>query len=226
MWPVIQRRESTHLTQTTNSFVCYVGVAYQLAGGIVSERANGLTAHMKVMGLLDSSRILYVLRHFFLYCALESKRRSWHISISVAYLPAWIAVGLTWHYWVFSSSSVALILIVHLLLGLTLASWSFFVAVPFGKSPQLAAVVTTLSSILLAILALAFKQATNGTAFVFTLLFPPGFYIFAIRAIGGWEGRQMATDVARADPDNHSALMFQLIAALVSCSDGTSLLFF
>ena len=45
-------------------FICYVGIAYQLPGAISGERANGLTAHMKAMGLLDSARILYSLIHF------------------------------------------------------------------------------------------------------------------------------------------------------------------
>ncbi|KAF8640810.1 hypothetical protein AX17_000459 [Amanita inopinata Kibby_2008] len=179
-------------------FICYVGIAYQLPGSVAGERALGLTAHMKAMGLLDSSRIL-----------------SWHVSVSLAYLPAWIIVGLTWHYRIFSASNAGLILVVHLLLGLSLASWSFFVAVPFGKSPQLAAVVSTFLSILFAILALVFKSARDGPAFIFTLLFPPGFYIFATRAISGWENHLMPTNVIGADPDTHLRLLPQLIAAIV-----------
>ncbi|KAM6499563.1 hypothetical protein JOM56_005071 [Amanita muscaria] len=179
-------------------FVCYIGIAYQLPGAIAGERANGLTAHMKAMGLRDSARIL-----------------SWHVTISLVYLPAWIVVGLTWHYRIFSSSNVGLILVVHLLLGLTLASWSFFVAAPFGKSPQLAAVVTTFLCILFAILALVLQHAKNGTVFIFTLLFPPAFYVFAIRAIGGWELQQMPTNVVKADPTNHLILLYPLIAAII-----------
>jgi len=41
-------------------FVCFVGIAYQLPGAIAGERASGITAHMKAMGLLDSARILHV----------------------------------------------------------------------------------------------------------------------------------------------------------------------
>ncbi|KAF8634881.1 hypothetical protein AX15_000635 [Amanita polypyramis BW_CC] len=179
-------------------FICYIGIAYQLPGGIAGERANDLTAHMKAMGLLDSARIL-----------------SWYISISLPYLPAWIIVSLVWHYRIFSASNAGLILVVHLLLGLTLASWSFFIAAPFGKTPQLAAVVTTLLSIVLAILALVFKDAGDGSAFIFTLLFPPGFYVFAIRAICGWENHSMPTNVIQADPDSHLTLLPQLIAAII-----------
>lgn len=41
------------------SFVCYIGIAYQLPGAFTAERANLLTSHMKAMGLLDSARIMY-----------------------------------------------------------------------------------------------------------------------------------------------------------------------
>lgn len=39
-------------------FICYVGISYQLPGSFGGERANLLTAHLKVMGLLDSARIM------------------------------------------------------------------------------------------------------------------------------------------------------------------------
>lgn len=140
---------------------------------------------------------------------------SWHISISLAYLPAWIIVAIIWHFRIFTATNVGLVIVIHLLLGLTLASWSFFVATPFGKSPQLAAVASTFLAIVFAILALVFSRASTGAAFVFTLIFPPGFYIFAIRAVCGWEVHQIATNVLQPDPDNALRLLPLIIAAIV-----------
>jgi hypothetical protein len=100
---------------------------------------------MKAMGLLDSARIT-----------------SWHLSNSVVYLPAWIIVSLVWRSQIWVLTNVLLILVVHILLGLTLASWSFFIAAPFGKSPQLAAVASTFLSILFAIVALILKGVFLG----------------------------------------------------------------
>jgi hypothetical protein len=97
---------------------------------------------MKAMGLSDSARV-----------------SSWHLSNSLVYLPAWIIVSLVWRSQIWVLTNVLLILVVHILLGLTLASWSFFIAAPFGKSPQLAAVASTFLSILFAILALIIKGA-------------------------------------------------------------------
>lgn len=142
--------------------------------------------------------------------------RSWHLSISLAYLPAWIIVALTWHYQIFTETNGGLVLVVHLLLGFSLASWSFFVAAPFGKSPQLAAVVSTFLSILFAILALVFSHASTIVATIFTLIFPPGFYIFAIRAMCGYENHLMPTNLLKPDPDDHLTLLPILIACIVS----------
>ncbi|KAJ3739785.1 hypothetical protein DFH05DRAFT_1530053 [Lentinula detonsa] len=179
-------------------FVCFVGIAYQLPGAVTAERANLITSHMKAMGLLDSVKVL-----------------SWYASIALVYLPAWTIVSLIWHFRIFTMTSGGLIFVVHILLGLILASYSFFVAAPFGKSPQLAAVASTFLSIVFAILALVFSRASTGAAFIFSIIFPPGWYIFAIRAICGWENHQIATDVLKGDPDSGLVMLPLLIAAII-----------
>ncbi|KAK0209024.1 hypothetical protein DFS33DRAFT_1372220 [Desarmillaria ectypa] len=204
-WPFTQETNEERDTRTRLSyirglrtllvlllFICFVGISYQLPGTVTAERANLITAHMKAMGLLDSARIL-----------------SWHISISLAYLPAWVIVSLIWHYRIFSKTNAGLIVVVHLLLGLSLASWSFF-------SPQLAAVASTFLAILFAIIALVLGHAGNVAAFIFTIFFPPGYYIFAIRAMCGFENNMLATNVLQGDPDNGLLLLPLLIAAIAS----------
>lgn len=180
-------------------FICYIGIAYQLPGSFMGERANLLTSHLQAMGLMDSARIL-----------------SWHVSVSLVYLPAWIVVALIWHYRIFTATNAGLVLVVHLLLGLSLASWSLFVSAPFGKSPQLAAIAATVLAIVFAILALVDGRAGTGAAFFYTLFFPPGFYIFAIRCMCGFELKQVGTNVVKPDPDNHLVLLPLLFAAIVS----------
>ncbi|KAF8435684.1 hypothetical protein L210DRAFT_3452656 [Boletus edulis BED1] len=210
-WPYAQETNQQQSTNTRLSYIrgirsllviplfaCYIGIVYQLPGAFAGERANLLTSHMKAMGLLDSARIT-----------------SWYISMSLAYLPAWVVVALIWHYKIFAETNGGLVLVVHLLLGFSLASWSFFVAAPFGKSPQLAAVVSTFLSILFAILALVFSRASTVAATIFTLIFPPGFYIFAIRAMCGYENHLMPTDILKPDPDNHLTLLPIIIACII-----------
>ena len=51
---------------------------------------------------------------------------------------------------------------------------------------------------------------------MFTLIFPPGYYIFAIRAIAGFEVNGVGTNVLDPDPDNNLRLLPIMIAAIVS----------
>lgn len=142
-------------------FLCYIGIAYQLPGAVTGERANLVTTHLKAMGMLDSAKIL-----------------SWYLSMVLVYLPAWTIVSIIWHIRIFTMTSGGLVFIVHVLLGLILASYSFFIAAPFGKSPQLAAVASTFISVVFAIIGLVFSaHASTGGAFIFSIIFPPGWYV-------------------------------------------------
>ena len=141
--------------------------------------------------------------------------RSWHLGISLTYLPAWIIVGFIWKSQLFVHTSAGLIVILHILLGLVLASWSFFIAAPFGKSPQLAAVVTTFLAIIFAILALVIKATHSGALVIFSLIFPPMFYIFSLKAICGYENHQIPTNALKGDPDRGLVLLPLLIVAIV-----------
>jgi ATP-binding cassette subfamily A (ABC1) protein 3 len=134
----------------------------------------------------------------------------------LAYLPAWIIVSLVWHFRLFTKTNTFLIIVIHILLGLVLASYSFFTAVPFGKSPHLAAVVSTLVAIIFAIMGLVVKSGRSGILFVLSILFPPSFYMFALTALTGYENNQLATNILRRDPDKGVVLLPLLIAGIVS----------
>ena len=125
-------------------------------------------------------------------------------------------MALVWKFRIFAGTHVGTILLVNLLLPLSLASWTFFLAAPFGSSPQLAAITSVLVSFIFAILALVLKGAGNGLTFIFTILFPSGFYIFVIRAICGFENQQIPTSIVGADPDNSLRVIVPVIAAIVS----------
>ncbi|KAJ3513241.1 hypothetical protein NLJ89_g3058 [Agrocybe chaxingu] len=146
---------------------------------------------------------------------LISLALSWHIGISLTYLPAWVIVSLIWKFTVFTETNTGIIVILHILLGLVLASWSFFVAVPFGKSPQLAAVVTTFAGIVFAIFGLVIRSRSSGILFVFSILFPPSFYILSLRAIAGYENHGFATNALKGDIDQGIVLLPLLVGAFI-----------
>jgi len=124
-------------------------------------------------------------------------------------------MALAWKARIFRGTNVGIILLVNLLLPLSLASWTFFIATPFGRSPQLSAITSVLASFVFAIFALVLKGAGNGMAFIFTILFPSGFYVFVIRAICGFENRQIPTSLVKADPDHNLRVIVPVIAAIV-----------
>jgi len=102
-------------------------------------------------------------------------------------------------------------------LSFSLASWSFFVSVPFGKSPQLAAISTTFLSLLLAILALVISpRASNGLQMVFTLIFPPSFYVFVMSAIAGFEVTETPTSFTQPDPERGGRIATLFLIAIIN----------
>jgi ATP-binding cassette, subfamily A (ABC1), member 3 len=75
--------------------------------------------------------------------------------------------------------------------------------------------VSTFLSIVLVILGLVLDNVKTGTAAIFSLIFPPSFYVFALRAIAGYEVRRMPTNVLKGDPDNDLVLLAIIIVAVV-----------
>ncbi|QRV72980.1 ABC transporter [Ceratobasidium sp. AG-Ba] len=150
-------------------FAGQMGVVYHMAGEVMFERAATLTSHLTAMGCIASARIL-----------------SWHLCISGAYLPSWIAAALLWRWSIFTHTPIGLFIGVHLVAGFSLASWALLVAQPFYKSPQLAAIACSVIAVILGILALLF-DGTWSAAVVYVALCPPAFYVFALKSLAAWE---------------------------------------
>ncbi|KAG8997749.1 hypothetical protein FRB94_007471 [Tulasnella sp. JGI-2019a] len=146
-------------------FLSFTGIIYQMAGSVAMERATGLTSHLQAMGCLRSARIL-----------------SWHISLCSTFLPSWILTAVLWKTNIFTHTNVGLVIGMNLITGLSLASWSLLVSMPLGRSPQLAAIVSTAFAVAMNIVARAVIK-TNGAACIFTILFPSTFLVSAMRAL-------------------------------------------
>jgi hypothetical protein len=79
-------------------FVAFLGVAYHLPGSFMGERASLTTSHMQAMGVLDSARIV-----------------SWHLSITLPYLPAYIVMAILWQYRIFTNTNVGTLIVITIL---------------------------------------------------------------------------------------------------------------
>jgi len=135
------------------------------------------------------------------------------------YLPMWIIISLVWHFRMFTETNTGLFVILHILLGCALASFSIVVAVPFKKSPALAAVVSTFLAIVFAIMGVILKAAPTGVLFVLSIFCPPSLYLFSLTAMTGYENHGLATNILKGDPDKGVILLPLLIASIVSHDD-------
>ncbi|KAG8712129.1 hypothetical protein FRC08_015002 [Ceratobasidium sp. 394] len=179
-------------------FFAFIGVAYQISGAFVGECASGLASLMHVMGCSCGARII-----------------SWYLSISVFYIPAWIVAAVIWHYRIFALTNVALLIAIHIVTGFSLTSFSLVTCMLFRKSPQLAAIGTTFLSIICSIGALLTPMHPVAAA-LFTLTFPPGFFVFAIRAISRFERNERAAQVAFIHGESDARILGYVITVGVA----------
>ncbi|KAL7420361.1 hypothetical protein Q5752_005331 [Cryptotrichosporon argae] len=178
-------------------FLVFLGIVYQLPGSMASERAATLTAHLDAMGCTKAARVI-----------------SWHLSLSAAYFPAWICVAAIFQHFVFVNTNAGLVIVLYLVTGLSLASWTYLVAAPFASAPTLAAITATFLAIVLAI---AGHLAGTGLALelVLTVIFPPMFFIFMTKAIVSFELDDVGANILYERLDGGAPILALLLIALL-----------
>ena len=145
---------------------------------------------------------------------------SYHIAFDIIYLPGWIAIAIILAYGVFSKTSAGILIVFHLLAGLSLSSFSIFGA-SFFKKAQLSGISVVIISLLLAVLAQVIHNAGTGAVAILGLLFPPMNYVFFVLIMARFERQDLATDLVRSAPENPSTLpgialwIFLIIQTLV-----------
>ena len=175
-------------------FIAIVGVIYQSVGLMASERELGMTQ------IIEAS--------------MPNKRR-WepqavrllanHIAFDIIFLPGWVAIALIFKYGVFAKTSAAILVIFNILTGLSLSSFSIFGAAFFHKA-QLSGIITTIVSLLLAVLAQVIAKSSTGAVAILSLLFPPMNFTFFTILMARWERKNQGTNLVKASPENPSTL--------------------
>ncbi|MCJ1394121.1 hypothetical protein MMC18_006999 [Xylographa bjoerkii] len=99
------------------------------------------------------------------------------------------------------SQMAQLIELLHLLTGLSLASFSLFGAA-FFKKAQLSGISITIIALLLAVIAQVINPTSNGAVAVLSLLFVPMNYTFFIILMARWETQDLGTNLVKSAPDN------------------------
>ncbi|KAJ7881460.1 hypothetical protein B0H13DRAFT_2049321, partial [Mycena leptocephala] len=190
---------TTNAEQNVDDLDGTVHISPLIVTGVMSgERASLVTSHMKAMGLLDSARIISI-----------------HVFFSLTYLPSWVILSVISHFKTWPHTNFWLLLLINVLCGLSLASWALFVAVPFGKS-QLAAIVSTFLALILSVIVVQTPIEGTTACAVLTVIFPPMFYMFAVRTIDGFEGASIHTDATQPDPQGGLTLLPLLVIAIIN----------
>ena len=134
--------------------------------------------------------------------------------MSLAYLPSWIIIAGVWKATLFTATNFGLVFIILILSGLSLTSWSMFIMAPFGKSPALAAITTTLFSLIPVVIGMFYGFISAGNAAPLVLFFPTFFLPFAFQVLAGFEQSLEPASATRTPPVD-APLLWPLIVAVV-----------
>jgi ATP-binding cassette, subfamily A (ABC1), member 3 len=171
-------------------FIGMVGTTYQLTGLIAIEREIGMAQ------LLD--------------CMMPNRARwqpqmvriiSNHLAFDIIYAPGWVVMGIILSIGVFSRTSAAIVIIFHILSGLSLSSMSILGGAFFRKA-QLSGITLVIVSLLLGVVSQVCAKAGTGAVAVLSLLFPPMNYVYFTILMARWERKNFGTNLVKAAPEN------------------------
>ena len=171
-------------------FIGICGILYQQVGLQASERELGMSQLLESM--MPNKRS---------WQPQAARLISYHLAFTIMYLPGWIIMGIILQVEVFAQTSMGILIVFHILAGLSLASFALFVG-SFFKKAQLSGITAILVSLVLAILAQVYDTKGSGSVIVCSLLFPSMNYTYFIIFMARWQAQNLATDLTKAAPDN------------------------
>ncbi|KAK7510141.1 uncharacterized protein IWZ02DRAFT_116073 [Phyllosticta citriasiana] len=169
-------------------FVGTVGITYQLTGLMAAERELGISQLIEAM--TPSSRPWHT---------QAARLLANHIAFDIIYLPGWIIMGIIVRAIVFPSSSYAVPIILHVLTGLALSSFSIMGAALFRRA-QLSGISVVLAAIVLAIVAQVTKAKSSAAVAILSLLFTPMNYTYFIIYNARFEREDRAVNLVKGAP--------------------------
>jgi ATP-binding cassette subfamily A (ABC1) protein 3 len=169
-------------------YIGVCGVTYQLTGEMAQERERGISQLVEAMSPAKKA-----------WHTQFARLLANHIAFDLIYFPAWIIMGLIVWGLAFKSSSVAILIIFHLLAGLSLTSFSIFGASFFRKA-QLSGITIVIIPILLAIIAQVAGPFSTGAVYVLSLIFPSINYVFFVIYVARYERMLLGVNMLKSAP--------------------------
>jgi len=169
-------------------YIGICGVTYQLTGQMAEERERGISQLVEAMSPAKRA-----------WHTQFARLLSMHIAFDMIYFPGWVLMGAIVWALAFPTSNAAILIIFHVLAGLSLTSFSIFGAAFFRKA-QLSGITIVIIPILLAIIAQVAGPFSTAAVYVLSLLFPSINYVFFIICVARFERRLVAMNMVKAPP--------------------------
>jgi ATP-binding cassette subfamily A (ABC1) protein 3 len=170
-------------------YIGVCGVTYQLTGQMAEERERGISQLVEAMAPAKKA-----------WHTQLARLLSMHFAFDVIYFPGWVIMGLIVWALAFKTSSAAILIIFHILAGLSLTSFSIFGAAFFRKA-QLSGITIVIIPILLAIIAQVAGPFGTAAVYVLSLLFPSINYVFFIICVARYERQLIGMNLVKAAPE-------------------------
>jgi ATP-binding cassette, subfamily A (ABC1), member 3 len=167
-----------------------IWVTYHMTGFIATERESGMST------LIDAMMPVR-----FQWMAQAARIIAHHLSFSIVYAPAWIISSLIVRSGVFANTNAAILLILNLLAGLAMTSFSLLFA-SFFKKAQLSGVTAILATLLLGILAQSISSPSTGVVAALSVLFTPCSYVYFITLIARFEKQRRGASLTEMPPNS------------------------
>ncbi|KAI4909689.1 uncharacterized protein J4E92_010607 [Alternaria infectoria] len=170
-------------------YIGVCGVTYQLTGQMAEERERGISQLVEAMSPAKKP-----------WHTQFARLLSMHIAFDIIYFPGWVIMGAILWALAFQTSNPAILIIFHILAGLSLTSFSIFGAAFFRKA-QLSGITIVIVPILLAIIAQVAGPFSTAAVYVLSLPFPSINYVFFIICVARFERQLVGMNLVQAAPD-------------------------
>ncbi|KAL6866739.1 P-loop containing nucleoside triphosphate hydrolase protein [Trichoderma novae-zelandiae] len=171
-----------------------IGVCYHMPGFIATEREKGISQ------LID---------------AMMPARQGWHRqfarlisnhhAFTITYMPGWIVASIVARVLIWTNTSFGILIILFLLGGIAMTSMSLLGA-SFFKKAQLSGIVTSVTWIVLGIVAQVIPHPSTAAVTVLSLLFTPCNFVYFIIYMARFEQDGKATNLIHAPSSGTSSL--------------------
>ena len=171
-----------------------VFITYHMTGFIAAERELGMSQLIEAM-MPNRKR----------WQPQVARILAYHFAFDMLYLPGWILIAVILGVGVFAATNLGVVIVFHILTGLSFASFSIFIS-SFFKKAQLSGISACILTLILGIVSQIMKNPSTGTVAILSFLFPSCNYVNFTVIMARFERQELPLNLTQAAPENNSKL--------------------